>query len=102
MARREARELADMRAMKIQSRRSNPVGGSSDRQAVMIPMVGGSATPSMGLSQFRGGRRGSSSSSGSGGDGIGEGYGSRICKYSSFSCSSGCGGGGTSSSSISS
>ena len=44
--------MADLRALEEQGAASNPIAPSTKRKAVK----GGSATPSMGLSQFRGGR----------------------------------------------
>ena len=54
MARRAGKMRGDMRAMEIQANdvRTNPVQGGSNGR-----MVGAGATPSMGLSQFRGGIR---------------------------------------------
>ena len=59
MARRAARGLADMRALEEQRERHNPVNpkkqiGAYDGSG-MARMVGRGATPSMGVSQFRGG-----------------------------------------------
>jgi hypothetical protein len=44
--------MADLRALEEQAERANPIAPSTKRKAVK----GGSATPSMGLSQHRGGR----------------------------------------------
>jgi hypothetical protein len=59
MARRAARGLADMRALEEQRERHNPVNPKKQIGAYngsgMARMVGQGATPSSGLSQFRGG-----------------------------------------------
>lgn len=61
MARQERRDLANMRAMEEEAARVT-MRGSGRSSAYGGRMVGAGATPSMGLSQFRGGRRGRSPS----------------------------------------
>ena len=53
MARKERAALADLRALAEQAERANPVAPSTKRKQV----TGAGATPSMGLSQKRGGRK---------------------------------------------
>jgi len=58
MARIAGKMRGDMRAMEEQMERHNPINPKSELRVDRRQKMGGSATPSMGLSQFRGGMRG--------------------------------------------
>lgn len=66
MVRREVEAMADMRALEEEAERKNPLSGRkklgrtkypASSSQMPYPVSGGGATPSMGLSQFRGGAK---------------------------------------------